>query len=277
MADKNIQPDDLILVNRSGVDYRAKVSDLGGVGLDCAGLLDCFNAAPVDPVRFAVAVYALKDMYRDPSDQPENWPKDQDHGLYMYADLCDPVTHEIIPFDQEGHGHSGLDGSILRLPHGYYYSGNCVITACPPTQRLEDEEVVYGVHPPQLLVEDLKVFTGRYDKGTTTTQDLFTTGDEIVNGDVSENGAEIYLELLHCDSWPGGPTGDNYKGYACRSDDFEDGGKYFFRLEFKYNLEPYKMVIILNHDRKPIPGGNSVTTIVNFELPNIPIKPMEDN
>ena len=28
MADKNIQSDDLILVNRGGVDYQAKVSDL---------------------------------------------------------------------------------------------------------------------------------------------------------------------------------------------------------------------------------------------------------
>ncbi len=271
MADKNIQPDDLILVNRSGVDYRAKVSDLGGVGLDCAGLLDCFNAAPVDPVRFAVAVYALKDMYRDPSDQPENWPKDQDHGLYMYADLCDPVTHEIIPFDQEGHGHSGLDNSILKLPHGYYGQTYCVVTACPPTSHLEDQEEVYGAHPPRLILEDVKVFTDRYEKGTTTTEDLFTTGAE-VSSPLNDRGA-VKLELPRCDSFE-----SNDYDSKCISNDFENDGKYFFRLEFKYNIktirETFKIVLLMNHNRKE---GLGSTKFINDEMPNIQINPMEDN
>ena len=277
MAAKNIKSDDLILVNRGGVDYRAKVSDLGGGGLDCAGLLDCLNAAPVDAMRFALALSVHERWFLDPNDQPD-WPEDQqEHAFYMYADLCDPVTHEIIPFDQEGHGHSGDDGSIFRLPHGYYVDNYCVITACPPTQHLEDKEVVYGVHPPKLLLEDLKVFTGRYEKGTTTTEDLFTTGTEVDGSAVSENGEKIYLSLPKCDSF--GDPPNNWEGQRCLEDDFEDGGNYFFRLEFMYNNDPQKLTIILNHDRsegRP-PPGNSVTYLVNEEMPNIQIKPMEDN
>ena len=116
MADKNIQPDDLILVNRGGVDYRAKVSDLGGGGLDCDGLVDCFNAAPVDPARLSIAVNVLKDFFEDPADKPDHWPERQNHSVYMYADICDPVSHEIIPFvPREEHGHAAVSLSLIHI------------------------------------------------------------------------------------------------------------------------------------------------------------------
>ena len=40
MAAKNIQSDDLILVNRGGVDYQAKVSDLSIGGVDLSAIKD---------------------------------------------------------------------------------------------------------------------------------------------------------------------------------------------------------------------------------------------
>ena len=308
----DIKPDDLFLIHREGKDYKATVDQFakdihinvdacceapndgkltikddednvlgeftanqegdtevvipgggGGGSLDCAGVVDCLNNAPVDSTSFAVAIYTVKDWYKDPSDQPENWPGNQNHA-YTYANLCDSVTHEIIPFDQEGHGHSGFSGSILKLPHGYYHQTYCIVTASLPTSRLEDQEEVYEVRPSKLLLDDLKLFTGRYEKvtRTTTTEDLFTTGDEVENPLTEKN--TVTLSLPRCDSLSSG---------ECTSNDFENDGKYFFRLEFKYNLETFKIVLLMNHERQK----STTTTEVTSEMPNIKIQPMEDN
>ena len=122
-----------------------------------------------------------------------------------------------------------------------------------------------------MILEDVKVFTDRYEKGTTTTEDLFTTGAE-VSSPLNDRGA-VKLELPRCDSFE-----SNDYDSKCISNDFENDGKYFFRLEFKYNIktirETFKIVLLMNHNRKE---GLGSTKFINDEMPNIQINPMEDN
>ena len=264
-----------------GGDTEVVVPAGGGGGLDCAGVVDCFNNAPIDPARVSIAVNVLKDFFEDPADEPDHWPEGQDHSVYMYADICDPVSHEIIPFvPREEHGHAALSGSILRLPHAYYRPTYCVITPSPPITRLEDAKEIYGEHPDILAIPDLKLFRGKYIKGVTTTDDLWNTGDAVE--DPLTDSQTIKLDLPKCDSWTVEETKSGGEWHGCNNwDDLANDGMYFYRFEFAWKrIGTFNLVLLMNHDRKSITiqgdtGGP--TYFVNEDLPNIQIKPMEDN
>jgi len=249
--------------------------------LDCGDVADCISNAPIDPAQLAIAVWVHEHYFEDSSDQPENWPGNDAvdpysrREFYLFADVCDPDTHELIPFDQEGHGHSAPSGSILKLPHAIYANSHCVITPPPPISRLEDDKELYLLHPESLNIPELKLFRGRYEEGTTTNDDLWNTGTEVV--DPTADRWHVKLDLPKCDSYIESPKDGSY---WCDEDNLQIDGKCFFRFEFKWKaMDTFKLVLLMNHYRPRYwgDGGGVHRSHGDPKMPLIKIKPMEDN
>lgn len=298
-----IQPDDAFIIHREGKDYKATVDqfakdinihvdccgDSGG-GLDCQSVADCLANAPIDAAKYSFAVRANKVAFSAGEDgenyAPPNFPENYKEA-HVYCKLCDPVDHHMLELGGEGHGYSGDSQSIFRIPGTYLgWGGADLAITAPPSINTDDLEAAYGIHPDILFVKDLKLWKGNYEAGVTTTEELFTTGEEIpatvttrdtepieqskgppVSGFLQSDG-HIRLQTSQCDNY-------EYLGpgmYACNGP-IEDYGEDFFRIEFtSHNGEKHQYAFIVPKHYNEF----STTTFVDNQAPDIQIPPMED-
>lgn len=234
----------------------------GGGGLDCDGVANCLVNAPVDEIKYAFASPVYLDGFPY-SDKPPHPPEDHASRPYLYFELCDPDDHHMLELGEEGHGYCGGNKTIFRLPGDYvHYEGMEVSIVAAPPVYVDDRDAIYGFHPDDILVRDLKVFKGDYEKGVTTTEELWTGGSL-----ESDNTGKSVGSFHFPPDW-GWNTGKKER---------------FFRVEFtchrgdtRQRGNTYMYVFIVPNNEFPpfIPG---TTTLVNLEIPNITINPMEDN
>lgn len=223
-------------------------------GLDCDGVADCLVKSPIDEPKYAFAalVYLNGFVY---TEKPPHPPEDHASRPYLYFEVCDPDDHHMLELGEEGHGYCAGNKTIFRIPGTYIHKHGfeTSIVASPPVY-VDDRDAIYGFHPDDILVRDLKVFKGDYEKGVTTTEELWTGGK------------------LESDN-----TGKSVGSFKLQPEWSFDPGveENFFRIEFTcHRGDTYMYVFIVPYCEPPIPG---TTTHVNPEIPNITINPMEDN
>ena len=245
-----------------------------GGGLDCAGVADCLVNAPVDTPKYAFS--ALIEGTETPGyfhedGPPIDWPEDLSIA-HMYFELCDPDDHHLLKLGEEGHGYSGGDRSIFRLPAAYVWRQRIKLAICaPPPVYVDDREVIYGFHPDILHVEDLKIYSGKYEEGVTTTEQLWTEGDPVNNVRMADG--HIALKRKVCDNVYEFP----HVNFTCEAE-LDGYGETFFRLEFTcHKGDVYHYVFIVHNYYIMKSAGGKPTTLLNPEIENIQIKPMEDN
>ena len=302
----SLQADDAFIIHRAGKDYKATVDqfakdinihveccggDSGGGGLDCQGVADCLANAPIDAQKYALAVRASKDSFSNSDDNfaPPNFPENAS-DIHVYCELCDPVDHHMLELGEEGHGFSGSDKSIFRMPGRFLSAtGFFVAITAAPAFDIADLEFAYSVHPDIIFVKDVKAWKGVYEAGVTTTEDMFTTGEElpaipeesrtfkterkggpppVPYGFLQADG-HLYFKTDRCDNF--GKVG--LSTMTCDGP-VEDYGENFYRIEFTcHRGDKYSYVIIMSKHYTI----KYYTTFVNEQSPDIQIPPMEDN
>lgn len=231
-----------------------------GAGLDCDGVADCLVNVPVDAPKYAFSLLIDGLTSLNFHSLPPAWPAG--HNIaHLYFELCDPDDHHLLTLGEEGHGFGGGDYSIYRLPASYVGQKGRLAICAPPPVYADDREVIYGFHPDILHVNDLNVYTGVYKEGVTTTEQLWTEGDQIPDEALRTADGHIRLPRDYC--------------YGCSSSSLDRWKQTYFRVEFTcHRGDTYHYVFIL-YDVKPVSIPNPWST--NPEIEEVNIEPMEDN